>query len=54
MHVFRSSKNGNSFATPNSNLKEITCTNLEILGHGAEIGRLVVNSFFFLSDLVFY
>lgn len=47
MHVFRSSKIGNSFATPNSNLKEITCTNLEILGHGAKIGRLVINSFFF-------
>ena len=46
-HVFRSSKIGNNFATPNSNLKEITCTNLEILGRGAKIGQLVVDSFFF-------
>ena len=49
-HVFRSSKIGNNFATPNSNLKEIT--NLEILGRGANIGQLVVDSFF-LSDLLF-
>ena len=46
MRVFRSSKIGNNFAIPNSNLKEITCTTLEILGRGAKIGRLVIDSFF--------